>query len=55
MLETLIVILVLVWLLGMGGTHLGHGDYTGGGLIHGLLVVALVVVVIRLLQGRKVL
>lgn len=48
MLETLIVVLVLMWLLGM------VSSYTVGGLIHLLLVVALVVLVIRLIQGRRV-
>jgi hypothetical protein len=48
MLETLIVLLVLLWLLGM------VSSYTVGGLIHILLVVALVVLVIRLIQGRRV-
>lgn len=48
MLETIAVFLVLLWLLGY------LGSYTMGGLIHLLLVIALVVVVIRLLQGRRV-
>lgn len=48
MLETLIVLLVLLWLLGM------VSSYTIGGFIHVLLVVALVVLVIRLVQGRRV-
>jgi hypothetical protein len=49
MLVTVVVILVILWLLGM------FSSVTMGGLIHGLLVIALVVVVIRLLQGRKIL
>jgi hypothetical protein len=48
MLETLIVLLVVLWLLGM------VSSYTIGGLIHVLLVVALVVLVIRVIQGRRV-
>jgi hypothetical protein len=48
MLETLIVLLVVLWLLGM------VSSYTVGGLIHILLVVALVVLVIRVIQGRRV-
>jgi hypothetical protein len=48
MLETLIVVLVLLWLLGM------VSSYTLGGLIHVLLVVALVVLVLRVIQGRRV-
>lgn len=47
MLWTLIVILLILWLLGM------VMSYTVGGLIHILLVVALVVVALRLLQGRR--
>jgi hypothetical protein len=49
MLETLAVILVLMWLLGM------VSSYTMGGFIHLLLLLALVVVVVRLLSGRRVL
>ena len=45
---TIIVILLVLWLLGM------VSSYTMGGLIHILLVVAIVVVVIRLIQGRRV-
>jgi uncharacterized protein DUF5670 len=48
MLETIIVVLVVLWLLGM------VSSYTIGGLIHLLLVLAVVVLVIRLLQGRRV-
>jgi hypothetical protein len=48
MLETLAVILVLMWLLGM------VTSYTMSGFIHLLLLLALVVVVIRLLSGRRV-
>ena len=46
MLETIIVILLIMWLLGFFVIHIGS-------LIHVLLVIALVVVVIRLLQGRR--
>ena len=49
MLETLAVILVLMWLLGM------VSSYTMGGFVHLLLLIALVVVVVRLLSGRRVL
>ena len=49
MLETVVVLLVILWLLGM------VSSYTLGGLIHILLVVALVVVILRVIQGRKVL
>ncbi len=49
MLMTLAIILVVLWLLGMVSA------YTMGGLIHILLVVAVVVVLVRVIQGRKVL
>ena len=45
---TLAIILIVLWLLGF------LSAYTFGGLIHLLLVVALVVIVVRLLQGRRV-
>jgi hypothetical protein len=48
-LETIVVILVILWLLGAFILPLG------GDLIHPLLVVVLVVVVVRLLQGRRML
>ena len=47
MLETIVVILLLLWALGM------VGGYAMGGLIHILLVVALVVVILRVIQGRR--
>jgi hypothetical protein len=47
MLETLAVILVLLWLLGL------VSSYTMGGLIHVLLVVAIVVILVRVIQGRR--
>ncbi len=46
MLWTILVILLVLWLL-------GFGLHIGGGLIHLLLVVALVVFVINLLTGRR--
>ncbi len=46
---TLVIILVVLWLLGM------ITAYTMGGLIHILLVVAIIVVLVRVIQGRKVL
>ncbi|HEY1307016.1 MAG TPA: lmo0937 family membrane protein [Vicinamibacterales bacterium] len=48
MLETLIIVLVVLWLLGM------VSSYTIGGLIHLLLVLAVIVLIVRLLQGRRV-
>jgi hypothetical protein len=49
MLWTIAVILAVLWLLGMITSH------ALGGLIHVLLVVALIVVLIRLIQGRRLL
>jgi hypothetical protein len=48
MLTTIAIILVVLWLLGM------VSSYTMGGFIHILLVVAVVVVLVRIIQGRKV-
>ncbi len=48
MLESLAVILVILWLLGL------VTSYTMGGLIHLLLVVALIVIAARLIRGRTV-
>jgi hypothetical protein len=48
MLETIAVILLILWLLGM------VSSYTLGGFVHILLVIALVVIVIRVIQGRRV-
>ncbi|MDZ4861811.1 MAG: lmo0937 family membrane protein [Gemmatimonadota bacterium] len=48
MLETLAIVLIVLWALGM------VSSYTMGGLIHILLVVAIVVVLLRVIQGRKV-
>jgi hypothetical protein len=48
MLETIAVILLVLWLLGL------VTSYTMGGLIHILLVIAIVVVLIRVIQGRRV-
>jgi len=47
MLYTLVVIILLLWLLGM------LTSYTLGGFIHILLLVALIVVILRLIQGRR--
>ena len=46
-LTTLIIVLVILWLLGMGTS------YTLGGLIHVLLVIAIIVVLLRVIQGRN--
>lgn len=47
MLWTIFVILLILWLLGL------VSGYTIGGFIHILLVVAIVVVLIRVIQGRR--
>ena len=47
MLWTIVAILLILWLLGL------VSSYTMGGLIHILLVVAIVVVILNLIQGRK--
>ena len=49
MLMTVAVILIVLWVLGL------VTSYTMGGLIHILLVVAIIVIVVRVIQGRKVL
>ncbi len=49
MLTTLAVVLVVLWLLGMVSA------YTMGGFIHVLLIIAVVMVLLRVIQGRKVL
>ncbi|MDQ2969524.1 MAG: lmo0937 family membrane protein [Acidobacteriota bacterium] len=48
MLWTIFVILLILWLLGL------VSGYTLGGFVHILLVVAVVVLLIRLIQGRRV-
>ena len=48
MLWTIFVILLVLWLLGL------VTSYTMGGFIHVLLVVAVVVLLIQLIQGRRV-
>ena len=49
MLWTICVVLIVLWLLGM------VTSYTMGGLIHILLVIAIIMVLVRVIQGRKVL
>lgn len=49
MLWTICVVLIVLWLLGL------VTSYTMGGLIHILLVVAIIVVLVRVIQGRKAL
>jgi len=47
MLWTICVILIILWLLGV------VTSYTMGGLIHILLVVAIIIILVRVIQGRK--
>jgi len=46
-LSTILVVLVVLWLLGM------VSSYTMGGFVHLLLVVAIAIVLIRVIQGRR--
>ncbi|MBC7961305.1 MAG: lmo0937 family membrane protein [Vallitaleaceae bacterium] len=48
MLWTIAVVLVILWLLGL------VTSFTLGGFIHVLLVVAVIVIIIRLIQGKRV-
>ena len=48
MLWTICVILLILWLLGL------VSGYTLGGFVHILLVIAVIVVVVRLIQGKKI-
>ena len=47
MLWTICVILLILWLLGL------VSGYTMGGFVHILLVIAVIVIVVRLIQGRR--
>jgi hypothetical protein len=47
MLETIAIILIILWLLGLVSST------TMGGFIHVLLVIAVVVILVRVLQGRR--
>jgi len=49
MLQTVAVILIVLWLLGF------VTSYTMGGFIHILLVIAVVMILVRLVQGRRLL
>ena len=49
MLYTLAVVLIVLWLLGL------VSSYTMGGFIHVLLVIAIVVVLLRIISGRRIL
>ena len=48
MLGTILVVLLVLWLLGIVTSH------TMGGLVHLLLVVAAIIIVVRLVSGRRV-
>ena len=47
MLETIAIILLALWLLGL------VTSYTMGGFVHILLVIAIVVILVRVIQGRR--
>jgi hypothetical protein len=47
MLETIVILLLVLWVLGL------VSSYTMGGLIHVLLVIAIVVILVRVIQGRR--
>jgi len=49
MLYTIALVLIILWALGL------VSSYTMGGFIHLLLVIALIVVLVRIIQGRRVL
>jgi len=48
MLQTLAIILIVAWLLGM------VSSYTMGGVIHILLVIAIILILVRLIQGKRI-
>jgi len=48
MLGTIAVVLIVLWLLGL------VSSYTLGGFIHILLVIAVILIVVRLIQGRRI-
>jgi hypothetical protein len=47
MLETIALVLIILWLLGL------VTSYTLGGFIHILLVIAIIVILVRLIQGKR--
>lgn len=48
MLESIAIILIILWVLGL------VSSYTVGGFIHILLVIAVIVIILRVIQGRRV-
>ena len=49
MLETLAILLIILWIMGL------VSSYTLGGFIHIFLVIAIIVILLRVIQGRRVL
>ncbi len=49
MVWTIVFVLIVLWVLGLASS------YTLGGFIHVLLVIAIVVILVRLVQGRRIL
>lgn len=47
MIETIVIVLIVLWLLGL------VSSYTMGGFIHILLVIAIVMILLRVIQGRS--
>lgn len=47
MLQTIAIVLIILWLLGL------VSSYTLGGFIHLLLVVAVIIILVRLIQGKR--
>jgi hypothetical protein len=48
MLESIAIILIILWVLGL------VSSYTVGGFIHILLVIAVIVIILRVIQGRRI-
>lgn len=48
MLETIAIVLLILWALGL------VSSYSMGGLIHILLVVAVIMILVRVIQGRRI-
>jgi hypothetical protein len=48
MLETIAIVLVVLWILGL------VSSYTMGGFIHALLAIAIVVILVRVIEGQRV-
>lgn len=48
MLDTIVIILIILWLLGL------VSSYTLGGFIHILLVLAVIMILVRVIRGRRI-